>query len=594
MSECEDCCQIFLLRQGDGLCAKCTKLKPHSLDSSEYIDISCCTQIFLKQWPQCSMCGVTRRNNMPPPDQGDLQTCGSDDCIKKVQGPDYTPPASQANIAETHLDRAIATAKRFGNGPTMSKKPPAGTVLNTSTLLSHEHGGGTPGEDKITVGWAVRESKAPKSTNPDLGTSAKRWAVSVPLPDIKAHLVDTVNLEWGRSNSVPLLPEEATFRWHGNRVLELNTANMVLGQFYSYYSTPSHSPIYLTSIPTSWKSMAKANKGPTIWLELYTDSKAFNTRVHGTTSGEDTSSSINSMIGATLGSVASNRKRALSSTSEGVNTDRVNKRSNAPGPMKSSFMPMSSSSAITVHQRSSVTLKKVICVVDAITGVAEFEETTKVVSGSIRHTAFSKGAMKCAYDFKTSSGEALVVKRFYRVSETDENSMTPPVTVLENREQIYLELQRLAVAAISFAEAWLGEEINHPSKASGTTRIDDSHAGITCNNSVVLADIQGTPAHMHGIDTLVLFDPMTHTLTGDSGIGDFGRSGMQSFIRDHKCNDLCRALSLDQLVPLEDDDSEGAPNNDGASSGSQSPTSGAGSQFGAGTVKEVILRLEFK
>ncbi|KAJ7159075.1 hypothetical protein C8R43DRAFT_1124709 [Mycena crocata] len=74
-----------------------------------------------------------------------------------------------------------------------------------------------------------------------------------------------------------------------------------------------------------------------------------------------------------------------------------------------------------------------------------------------------------------------------------------------------------------------------------------------------------------------------HTLTGDSGIGDFGHSGIQSFIRDHKCNDLCRALSLDHLVPLEDDDSEGTPNNDGARSSSQSPSSGAGSQFGAGT-----------
>ncbi|KAJ7153976.1 kinase-like domain-containing protein, partial [Mycena crocata] len=133
---------------------------------------------------------------------------------------------------------------------------------------------------------------------------------------------------------------------------------------------------------------------------------------------------------------------------------------------------------------------------------------------------------------------------------------------------------------------WLGEEINHLSKASGTTQIDDSHAGITwlvetkrstivehftftlnhqsrrhnlcaktihsfahfvyghSNNSVVLADIQSTPAHMHGTDTLVLFDPMTHTLTEDSGIGDFGHSGIQSSIRDHKCNDLCWALSL--------------------------------------------------
>ena len=40
-----------------------------------------------------------------------------------------------------------------------------------------------------------------------------------------------------------------------------------------------------------------------------------------------------------------------------------------------------------------------------------------------------------------------MAKCFYRVSEGDENTMAPPLTISENREQIYRELNRLTVGA---------------------------------------------------------------------------------------------------------------------------------------------------
>ncbi|KAJ7889353.1 hypothetical protein B0H14DRAFT_1167860 [Mycena olivaceomarginata] len=43
---------------------------------------------------------------------------------------------------------------------------------------------------------------------------------------------------------------------------------------------------------------------------------------------------------------------------------------------------------------------------------------------------------------------------------------------------------------------------------------------------------------------------MTHTKDGDSGIGDFGEKGIKSFIDDHQCTDLCRALTLESSYPL--------------------------------------------
>ncbi|KAJ7094940.1 hypothetical protein C8R44DRAFT_749230 [Mycena epipterygia] len=392
----------------------------------------------------------------------------------------------------------------------MSQRPPAGTTLTTSTLLSHENGGGAPGEDKILIGWAVRETKTPKSINPDQGTSAKKWAVSVLLPDIKSHLVKTVNVEWGRSNSVPLEPDEVTFRWHGGILLEPNTANMLLGQFYTFYSTPSCASIYLSTVPASWKSMSKSNKGPTIWLELYIDSAAYKhcLAILKAKSEGVASSSMDSMMTSALSS--SVRKRALSSTSEGSNRDEANKCSNISGVMKSMFVP-SSSGIVKVHKYTSVTLNPVICVTDSIT----------VISGTTRDVHFSEGAMTHAYDFKTSS-----------------------------------------TVAIAFADAWLGKEIGQPSKASEMSRIDEAHEDMWTQIDWLnwyRAYTIGTPAHQNRHNLLVLFDPMTHTPAGDSGIGDFGPKGIQSFIRDHKCGDVCRSLGLHESVVLENEAPEKPP-----------------------------------
>ncbi|KAK7007244.1 hypothetical protein R3P38DRAFT_2432505, partial [Favolaschia claudopus] len=54
-----------------------------------------------------------------------------------------------------------------------------------------------------------------------------------------------------------------------------------------------------------------------------------------------------------------------------------------------------------------------------------------------------------------------------------------------------------------------------------------------------------TPALVRRKDGFVLFDPMTHTVGGNSGIGDFGLEGINSFIQDHSCGDVCNRLALD-------------------------------------------------
>ncbi len=60
----------------------------------------------------------------------------------------------------------------------------------------------------------------------------------------------------------------------------------------------------------------------------------------------------------------------------------------------------------------------------------------------------------------------------------------------------------------------------------------------------------GTPTNIDGHDGLVLFDLMTHTLDGNSGIGDFGREGINAFLQDHQCGEICKCLHLDEDIPL--------------------------------------------
>ncbi|KAJ7304696.1 kinase-like domain-containing protein, partial [Mycena albidolilacea] len=81
------------------------------------------------------------------------------------------------------------------------------------------------------------------------------------------------------------------------------------------------------------------------------------------------------------------------------------------------------------------------------------------------------------------------------------------------------------------------------------------------NRTLVFADLQGTPALIGYKDGMIFFDPRTHTREGyvgqsTTGVGDFGIEGIQSFLRDHICCDICRRLGLDRTASLvlEDND----------------------------------------
>ncbi|KAE9397802.1 hypothetical protein BT96DRAFT_789121, partial [Gymnopus androsaceus JB14] len=113
---------------------------------------------------------------------------------------------------------------------------------------------------------------------------------------------------------------------------------------------------------------------------------------------------------------------------------------------------------------------------------------------------------------------------------------------------------------------WLLEPMRsttrQPNKWSGTMQhpAHNSKVGdtLTCfvhfayqwtEKTMVFADLQtmrvGDPES--GGEWQVLFDVMTHTLGGDSGVGDHGLKGIQEFVNMHQCNKKCNDLLLASL-----------------------------------------------
>ncbi|KAJ3993927.1 kinase-like domain-containing protein, partial [Lentinula boryana] len=65
--------------------------------------------------------------------------------------------------------------------------------------------------------------------------------------------------------------------------------------------------------------------------------------------------------------------------------------------------------------------------------------------------------------------------------------------------------------------------------------------------TLVFADLQSESGGVTGSGDYVLFDVMTHTLAGQSGVGDHGLEGIQKFCDMHACSNKCKNLGLSPI-----------------------------------------------
>ncbi|KAJ7432096.1 kinase-like domain-containing protein, partial [Mycena latifolia] len=492
--------------------------------------------------------------------------------------------------------RIAATRSRLGLPPAGTSRTNInvpGTQLTTAVLLHHEHGGGLPGEAKTMVCWQGKTSYI----DSNLGSASKLWSNSLFLNDIKSDILKSVNIEWTKTILKPLEDEQATFRWSGGRILERNTSSLTLGEFYIYHSTPSNAPIYLNNVPALFKHYQKSAKTqPFICLELYINMNAVNI--------------IQTLRSATTTSSGRKRGRTESNAASSSGNKTKQLRSSIP---QSEFSLSRRGGASVVQKRSEITFKKITCVVAIATGHPTLIDTDQVCRGHISDRPFASGTMKYAYDLQLANGDQYVAKRFFKleVDDLDDSVSVEDNRVQIEGELIRLALGKWFLDAfyrfcntnkdsisvysdIEFADAFLAMEKDRPSIASNVPMILSEDDGVTwlverkrpvsvikfsgtlvhhstgrdlrsatisafahfafgySKETLVFADLQGTPCQIKtrdgfGKDGLVLFDVMTHT---NSGMGDFGASGIETFIKDHRCNNICRGLRLNKSYPL--------------------------------------------
>ncbi|KAF7373980.1 hypothetical protein MSAN_00610800 [Mycena sanguinolenta] len=106
------------------------------------------------------------------------------------------------------------------------------------------------------------------------------------------------------------------------------------------------------------------------------------------------------------------------------------------------------------------------------------------------------------------------------------------------------------------AEKWSGtnEHPNHSRNKLGNILNAFAHFVHDASyKSTALADIQTMKARIGNRVSQVLFDLTTHTSSGDSGVGDHGQDGIDTFVEQHVCTARCESLGL---VPMGDQDTE--------------------------------------
>ncbi|KAH9916466.1 kinase-like domain-containing protein [Fomitopsis serialis] len=93
---------------------------------------------------------------------------------------------------------------------------------------------------------------------------------------------------------------------------------------------------------------------------------------------------------------------------------------------------------------------------------------------------------------------------------------------------------------------WSGT-MSHPAGAGQKAQTMSAFAHFVyrySNSQLVAADLQSTVAAIDNAVVDVVFDMMTHTQDGNSGVGDHGQEGIDAFVKQHECNRICMEMSL--------------------------------------------------
>ncbi|KAJ7137647.1 kinase-like domain-containing protein [Mycena filopes] len=409
-----------------------------------------------------------------------------------------------------------------------------------------------------------------------------------PLSLVLNGILEQVNLRWTKTDGhfIALTAKFCELAFKNNYRIPLEAATLTVRGLYMYYAGRNERVLALGK-DTNTRTRGLA-KGTFMEMEIII-------------SKVDYLKSVRSMIPPDESD--SDSEQVPSKRKSKGNGDQVAKRSKQAVVLTSRFAPQSAFSIAVPEDFIRYTVME--CVIDSATGAATLDHSGGVKSGKmeiktlagIRAADLGKSKDVYKVNFLGEPGP-WVAKKFFDVGqgsgkglESNELNLCHDLVSqkrLATFRDLFMQSARENAAEVAeftvspahmivvqsrsgtdVNEAYLVEPLRTSTvveKFSGTIGGSDGIPNKLSSTMAAFAhfilestacrmaftDLQGSfhYPHVGAAQELVLFDPMTHSLTGNTGVGDHGPAGIEDTIQTHKCSFMCGTMKLASVASL--------------------------------------------
>ncbi|KAJ7199363.1 kinase-like domain-containing protein [Mycena pura] len=563
----EGCGLDFSAKTAPGKCQKCLRLDSLDPSSDTYQKTRCCM-------------GATA-----------------------LHGPMWAlPPESVQSARQARSNAFAVRTNRILQPNALANMPPRNTVdLNTSALDQFRNVGHNDADCiKVFVeGRLGGTRKGAGKIDPSLGQTSRSYPPEMPMQDIIEEVLTGWNAAWVKKNPLPLQQANVELRFHGNQTVLPNTEHMAVLDFYQEHMSSGTHEAYFGNLPKH----AKIMKGKVLAIELWIDldeekpssgtkRKASNSAGRSNVTSAHTPGKRPRRSGAALES-----KFQLQPVGANQSQDKSTK-------LLLVFVDICIDS-----ETCEVSFKWPNLDDDDLATKNAVIENTAFKSGRMKHCyKLSIGddhyVAKRFYDIGQGEDQVTLAdnKHYLQLEVTRAEQARWFLSNFrrdtdERNIQVYKDVEisrcRLAVEVIKDAQqpspasgslarfeeqplqmrevVWMLEPLRSASvtRYSGTMEhpIPKGQLALTLSafvhyafqfsgdNSIIFADLQGSSGRLSNNKMgMILFDMMTHTPSGDNGIGDHGEAGIQKWRDQHDCNMFCKELELEVGDSDGDDD----------------------------------------
>ncbi|KAK7473126.1 hypothetical protein VKT23_001227 [Stygiomarasmius scandens] len=433
---------------------------------------------------------------------------------------------------------------------------------------------------------------------PRFGKILDSASCDVAMPDVIDRILARVNNDWDKISQESLIRHDVCVRLFGNTEPLEDSMNHPIGAFYQMHSAHSQAPVYLKRDPKY-----KFVPGAFLCFEIHIDPQAYQVRTGHDIPAEigpstkKRKSTANSRLPtpssqATPSRIASQTATGLRSSSKmsavtfEIPSGNIDDRGNiemrwekstkwtgqlsdspfAKGKMKMAF-------EFIRDDGERFVAKRFFNVGQGRDKMVDLSENTNYLLQE--HSNILRGNMWLNefYDL-ADEGNVEVSKTFsftecYLAHEVipDDGFASYASGVREKsltgEDEVFWLIEPKRARAV---DRWSGS-MDHPNVLGKRHQTIMAFAHYTLEiskGSLVYVDLQSTPGvhSQTGLATDILFDVGTHSNSDDQGLtgpGDFGRIGIETFERQHKCLGICQKLGLVAFDAEEDDDVDNEP-----------------------------------